>query len=119
MARTYLEIQAQIRKLQEEAEKLRNAERAETVEKIKVAIAAFGLTPADLFGSRRPSAKAASGSASKNGGKPVASPRKKQGPRRVAIKYRDGANEWSGRGSQPKWLAAAIAGGKKIEQFRV
>jgi len=33
-------------------------------------------------------------------------------------KYQDGAgNSWSGMGPKPKWLKAAIAGGKKLEDF--
>ena len=37
----------------------------------------------------------------------------------VAPKYRDGTNAWSGRGLRPKWLTAALASGKKIEDFAV
>ena len=39
----------------------------------------------------------------------------------VAAKFKDpetGAS-WSGRGLQPKWLKAALADGKKIEDFAV
>ena len=36
----------------------------------------------------------------------------------VAPKYKDETgNIWSGRGSQPRWLRAAIEGGKKLEDF--
>ena len=36
----------------------------------------------------------------------------------VRAKYADGkGNTWSGMGRRPKWLAAALAEGKKIEQF--
>lgn len=41
---------------------------------------------------------------------------------KVAPKYRNPANAeqtWSGRGKRPKWLEAAIAGGKKIEDFKI
>lgn len=39
---------------------------------------------------------------------------------KVAAKYRDAAgNTWSGRGLQPRWLKAAIADGKKIEDFAI
>lgn len=38
---------------------------------------------------------------------------------KVAIKYRDGENSWSGRGSQPRWLKAALTSGKSIENFAV
>lgn len=43
---------------------------------------------------------------------------KKRAP--VPAKYRDDAgNTWSGRGSQPRWLVAALAGGKKLESMAV
>ena len=32
-------------------------------------------------------------------------------------RYSDGTNSWSGFGRKPKWLADAIAGGKKLEDF--
>jgi DNA-binding protein H-NS len=132
MALTYLEIQAQIVKLQAEAERLRDAERLQVIEKIRVAVAAFELTTNDLFGGRRPSSKAASAAGSKSASmsgkkkadgaarnKPFAPTNRRHAPRTVAIKYRDGPNVWSGRGSKPKWLTAAIAAGKTIEQFRL
>lgn len=38
----------------------------------------------------------------------------------VAVKYRDGAgNTWTGRGSQPRWLRAALDSGKKMTDFVV
>ena len=38
---------------------------------------------------------------------------------KVAAKYRNAATgeSWSGRGLQPKWLKAALASGRKIEEF--
>ena len=41
--------------------------------------------------------------------------------RKVAAKYRDSAtgNSWSGRGLQPNWLKAALASGRKLEEFAV
>ena len=40
---------------------------------------------------------------------------------KVAVKYRNAAtgDTWSGRGLQPKWLKAALAAGRKIEEFAV
>ena len=40
---------------------------------------------------------------------------------KVAPKYRDQATgeTWSGRGLQPKWLKARLAGGAELEAFRV
>ena len=40
----------------------------------------------------------------------------------VEVKFRDPkntANTWTGRGKRPKWLAVAIASGKKLESFAV
>jgi DNA-binding protein H-NS len=165
MANTYSEIQKQIARLQAEAEKLRRQERSSVVEKIKVAIATYGLTGNDLFDApaapklrskskskidttpryandsgetwvgrgprpqwlrdalaaggkvadfavdHQPGRRAANGAV---GGKPNG-----EAKRTVAVKYRDGANVWSGRGSRPKWLAAALEAGKKIEQYLV
>ena len=38
--------------------------------------------------------------------------------RKAAIKYRDRAgNTWAGRGARPRWLVAAIKGGKKLDDF--
>ena len=40
---------------------------------------------------------------------------------KVAVKYRNATtgDTWSGRGLQPKWLKAALAAGRKIEEFAV
>ncbi|MGS1080426.1 H-NS histone family protein [Pseudoxanthomonas beigongshangi] len=41
---------------------------------------------------------------------------------KVAPKYRNPANPketWTGRGKQPRWLAAATAKGKKVEDFLI
>src|ERR1700682_1829257 len=48
---------------------------------------------------------------------------RKKGPlagRKVAAKYRNPANTketWAGRGMKPKWIVAALRGGKKLESF--
>jgi DNA-binding protein H-NS len=40
--------------------------------------------------------------------------------RKVAPKYRDrSGNTWAGRGAKPRWLVAAIKGGKKLESFLI
>ncbi|TAA28741.1 H-NS histone family protein [Pseudoxanthomonas winnipegensis] len=41
---------------------------------------------------------------------------------KVAPKYRNPANSketWTGRGKQPRWLAALVASGKKVEDFLI
>ncbi len=38
----------------------------------------------------------------------------------VAPKYKDDqGNQWTGRGLKPRWLSAALASGKKLEDFAV
>jgi DNA-binding protein H-NS len=40
--------------------------------------------------------------------------------RKVAPKYRDrSGNTWAGRGAKPRWLVAAMKGGKKLESFLI
>lgn len=58
----------------------------------------------------KPSVPAAGAPATKNKGK---------SGKGIAIKYRDGDNTWTGRGSQPRWLRSALSEGKTLEQFRV
>jgi len=40
--------------------------------------------------------------------------------RKVAPKYRGPSGEtWAGRGAKPRWLVAAIKGGKKLDDFLI
>lgn len=42
--------------------------------------------------------------------------------RKVAAKYRNPdkpSETWAGRGLQPRWLKAALASGRRIEEFRI
>jgi DNA-binding protein H-NS len=71
-----------------------------------------GYTIAELFGpgAPKPAGTAAKKSASSQAGK------------KVAPKYRNPANPsqtWAARGQQPKWLAAEIAKGRKLEDFAI
>lgn len=133
---SYLQIQAQIEKLQKEAETLRKRELAETIANIKKAISAFGLTAEDLglAGSavRRGRKSVKKTPAAKRRGRPSKSAAKgsKKAARKsgkldkrsvVAPKYRDAATgaTWTGRGKQPRWLTAAIKGGKKLSDFLI
>jgi DNA-binding protein H-NS len=43
-------------------------------------------------------------------------------PKRIIpVKYREPGtqNTWTGRGMTPRWLKAAITGGKKLEEFEI
>lgn len=102
MAQTYQQIQKQIEQLQRQAEALRNTELEGVIDRIKVAIAHYGLTAAHLgldSGSRRIVAKKSAKSS--------------------AAKFSDGGgNVWSGRGPRPRWLREALAAGRSIEDFK-
>ncbi|MCK6424768.1 MAG: H-NS histone family protein [Burkholderiaceae bacterium] len=111
---TYQELIAQkeaLARQQAELERLiaetRKAERAGVINQIKQMMADHGITAADLTTKvGRPPKSAETGAAA---------------PRKVAPKYRDPAtgDTWSGRGLKPKWLAAALEGGRKLEEFAV
>lgn len=97
---TYLELKAKAEKLLQEAEELRQKEMAEVINEIKQKMAEYGITTADLGASKKGGVKKSAGSA----------PVKYRGPN---------GEEWSGRGRSPQWLANAIEGGKKKEDFAV
>lgn len=92
--------------LEKQLQDARRAERASVIAQIKSLMSEHGLTVADL-GIKAGGGKAPGGSA--NAG------------RKVAPKYRNGATgeTWTGRGLQPKWVQAAIASGKKLEDFAI
>jgi DNA-binding protein H-NS len=116
MAKTLAQLKVQIAKLQKQADALKAKEVAGVVERIKVAIAHYGLTPADLgFTGRTPKAgnKAA---------KVVATKMRKKAVKKSAgvVRYRDDAgNIWTGHGRRPKWFLAALEAGKKPESLEV
>lgn len=141
----YIQLKNQIEKLQKEAEILRKRERAETIANIKEAITAYELTAEDLglagathghrgrkagkkaagdvsgANRRRRPAKKAATSTGRRGRKAGKKSAGKDNRSVVAPKYRDAATgaTWTGRGKQPKWLAAALKGGKKLEEFKI
>lgn len=96
--RELLEQKAAIERQIAEAQR---AERADAVAKVRSLMAEHGLTLADLNGR-------AGGGKKRSGGK-------------VAAKYRNTATgeAWSGRGLQPKWLRAALASGRRLQDFAV
>lgn len=79
--------------------------------KIAALAEAEGYSVADLFGGGR-TARAV----------PRGLPRKGRKLGKVAPKYRNPANPletWTGRGKQPRWLAAQVAQGKKADDFLI
>jgi DNA-binding protein H-NS len=116
MAKSLKQIEQQIAKLQREAEAIKMKEVAGVIERMKTAIAHYGLKPSDLFEAKSPAA----GSNGKSVPRKVSAgqaPKKKQ---TVPVKYRDEhGNTWTSRGSQPRWLVAALQSGRQLEEFAV
>ncbi|WP_421793345.1 H-NS family nucleoid-associated regulatory protein [Hydrocarboniphaga effusa] len=97
---TYNDLLKQIESLTKQAEELRKTEISTVIADIKDKMETFGITLADLGAAR--ATKKTGGSGSK-----------------VAVKYRNGSDIWSGRGRTPKWLADAEASGANRESFLV
>lgn len=115
MAKTLAQIQKQIEQLQRQAEEIRSKEVKQVIARIQEAIRHYNLLPEELFDMPKRGRKAAEKPARK-----VAVKRAKGAVSSVKPKYRDEAgNTWSGRGRQPRWLAAAVAAGKKAEDFLI
>ena len=97
-------LEKQAAELEKQLQDARRSERAGVIAQIKSLLAEHGLTVADL--GIKPG-KVATGNASAG--------------RKVAPKYRNTATgeTWTGRGLQPKWVQAAVAAGKKLEEFAI
>lgn len=102
-------LEKQAAELQEKIAAAQQAERAEVVAKIKALMQEHGVTLAELGGGKAGAVRPPRAAKAKQGGT----------GRKVAAKYRNPAtgDTWSGRGLQPNWLKAALASGKKIEDF--
>ena len=100
---TLKDLLAQKAALDEQIEQAKNKDRTEAIARVRALMDDYGLTAADIGG--------------RAAGKPALPARKPLG--KVAPKYRNASTgeTWSGRGLQPNWLKAAIAGGKKLDDF--
>jgi DNA-binding protein H-NS len=97
--KTYKDVTAEIERLKAKAEGLRKSEMAGVIGRIKDAIAAYGLTAADLGLSAGAPKRASKGAAPTT---PTASS--------IGVaKYRDPASgkTWTGRGKPPLWIQKA------------
>jgi DNA-binding protein H-NS len=92
--------------LERQIAQLNSKGRQDAIDEIRKIMAEQGLTSEDL---------ASPGRARKAGTKLDGTERKA-----VAAKYKDDqGNQWTGRGLKPRWLAAALAAGRKLEDFAV
>ena len=103
------DLLSQKAELQKQIDFLSREQHGAAIAQIKALMSDHGLTPADL--------EANSSAGIKTAGVKKSSVRGSK----VAAKYRDpdSGTTWSGRGLKPKWLKAAIEGGKKIEDFAI
>jgi DNA-binding protein H-NS len=92
--------------LERQIAQLNSKGRQEAIDEIRKIMTEHGLTSDDI---------ASPGRARKAGTKLDGTERKA-----VAAKYRDDqGNQWTGRGLKPRWLSAALAAGRKLEDFAV
>ena len=87
------------RKIDRELESRQGKKRKEVAKKVHELAASVGMTPEELLSTSRKSRKG-------NG---------------VAPKYRDPetGKTWAGRGRKPRWMEAALASGRKVEDFAI
>jgi DNA-binding protein H-NS len=87
--------------LAKEIDATRREAKADAVAKVRALMTEYGLTASDLVVRTGPKVGATKGA-------------------KVAAKYKDNSgNAWSGRGLQPKWLKAALASGRSLQDFAV
>jgi len=103
-------LEKQTADLEKQLQEARRAERAGVIAQIKSLLAEHGLTVADLG---LKAGKVATGTGNGTGSSTAG--------RKVAPKYRNTATgeTWTGRGLQPTWVQAAVAAGKKLEDFTI
>lgn len=101
---TLQELLAQQAALEHQIANLRADGRSRAIAEIQGLMTAHGLTAVDIDGTAIPARRGSALAGVK-----------------VAPKYRDPATgaTWTGRGMKPRWLAAAIDGGKSLADFAV
>jgi DNA-binding protein H-NS len=102
---TYDELQDKINQLQEQANAVKEKEKAEAIADMKKRIAKYGITATELGLTLKVLSNEKPVSA-----KPIG-----------AAKYRDPktGKTWPGRGPRPEWLKAEIEAGRKLEDFLI
>jgi DNA-binding protein H-NS len=92
--------------LERQIAQLNSKGRQDAIEEIRKIMAEHGLTSDDIAAPARGRKAAAKLDGSER--------------RAVAAKYKDDqGNQWTGRGLKPRWLTAALAAGRKLEDFAV
>lgn len=119
-----IDIQAQIEKLQKQADEIKSKEFDKTVEDILAKMQAFGITLKDLqqamSRSRTAHRKVKAPASGKRAASRAVRKTAKTAGVKVAAKYRGPNGEtWSGRGLMPRWLAGMVKEGRSKEDFLV
>ena len=101
---TYQELLAQKAELDKQIDLARKQELSDAIGQIKSLMAQYGLTVSDLSSKVSSSTKPSAAKGSK-----------------VAPKYRNASTgeTWTGRGRQPKWVEAALASGKSLNDLAI
>lgn len=97
---TYAQLQKQIEQLQKQAEKAREAEKAQLIARLRESIEASGITAEELFGAPAKPRKVAAAKKA---------PRERARSSVGVPKYRDpkSGKTWTGIGKPPAWIATA------------
>ena len=103
---TFDELQAQIKKLTEQAQAVRKTEIETVLKDMKANIEKYGLTADQLGFATAPKKTVKKASSS---------------TKEAVVIFKNGDLTWSGavRGRKPKWVMAAQASGEDLEKYRV
>lgn len=114
-----LDIQAEIVRLQAQAEDLANKGREKTLGEIVAQMQAFGITLKDLKAAMVAGTKIR-GRRKTKVSKPAGKRSSKTAGTKLAAKYSGPSGEtWTGRGVMPKWLDALVKAGQPKESFLI
>lgn len=114
MATTYLDLKAQIKALEEQAEELRKNELTSVIEDMKLKISEYGISAEELGFNLKPVTVYTQKPISQQ----IAEATSDKKP--VEPKYANAEGKtWSGRGIAPKWVSEHIATGGKKEDFLI
>jgi DNA-binding protein H-NS len=117
MAQTFSQLQQQIQSLQAQAEEVRQREVEGVIEKIKDAIATYGISQQDLFGIGGTRAAVRTNGAAQPSAVRAKFKSKAKGK---SAKYADGtATPGLGLGKRPRWLQDALSSGRSLQEFLI
>ena len=109
-----VKLRQQISEMEKQAAELQKKNRPAVLAELREQMAAYGITAEELSrpaSKARPKAPPAKAASPAKGKKPVvSSPAKYRGPE---------GQEWTGRGTAPKWLNDLVAGGKTRDDFLI